>query len=431
MKFDILYEVGSIPRKVALGFRSDRGDRLYLRWRIPGNWKLEATALRGRDPETVAAARKLADHKLADILVALPTAGSTAAAGLTLRAGLQLALDPDIGKYPVATLHRAEVEREVERAAVILKDKPFALLEVEDFTRLWRTRIRQLQSEGKSGHRMAELLVQRVLAVGAWLRERKRIPLGACHAPKGWKQALRDDWRQIAGQAKDYEPARPRHTVDELRKILAVAGRVDPRFALLLQLGAELRLGQIARAKRSDLDLDEGTFQPRGAGKKRTPKVILTAGQGEAIARAFGEAGYLRALELRWRHDGVDYPLFPGRRLSHGVATHADAASLTRAAWDRWFAEAEGLAEVPHCRGRGPYGLRRAGVDGAKARKAGREDLKEFGGWSDTATPDQIYADQEAGAARQRAADLRADIRGETPKITTDVTTPDSEARNP
>lgn len=431
MKFTVLYEVGAIPRKVALGLRSDRGERLYLRWRVPGNWKWKALDLKGTDPVTIDRGRRAADQQLAELLVGAPTPAATSQATLTIREGLRLAIDPDTGKYPVKTTHRAEVERELERAAVILNDKPFSLLETEDLVKLWRTRIRQLRAAGHNGYRMAELLVARLLAVASWLRDRKRIPAGACHPPRNWKQDLRADWRLLAGERKEYEPHRPRHSVEDLRSILRVAHEVDPRFHLLLQLGAELRLGQVARTMRSDVDTQEWAFRPRGAGHKLTPKVALTPGQRAALEAALGEGGYLRTLERGWLEDGQDYPLFPGGNLTKGQAIRATARTLSRQAWDRWFTQAETKANIPHQEGRGAYGLRRAGVDGAKAEGVSREGLKEFGGWRDTATPDLIYADQEAAGARQEAAAVRAKIRGEDPKVTTDVTTTGEEARNP
>jgi hypothetical protein len=42
-----------------------------------------------------------------------------------------------------------------------------------------------------------------------------------------------------------------------------------------------------------------------------------------------------------------------------------------------------------------------------------REGLMAHGGWTDTSVPDRIYADTEAGYARDEAARVRAQIRGE------------------
>ncbi len=74
---------------------------------------------------------------------------------------------------------------------------------------------------------------------------------------------------------------------------------------------------------------------------------------------------------------------------------------------------AESRAEVDYAKGRSLYGLRRAAVDGAKALGASREGLKALGGWADTQMPDRIYADQDAGYARDEARELRKQIRGE------------------
>ncbi len=77
------------------------------------------------------------------------------------------------------------------------------------------------------------------------------------------------------------------------------------RLDLLLKLGAELRLGQVARAWRSDIDLDAETFLVRSFGKKRGEVVKLTGGQTLAVCVAL--SGYLAELE----QSGMDYRLFP------------------------------------------------------------------------------------------------------------------------
>ena len=77
------------------------------------------------------------------------------------------------------------------------------------------------------------------------------------------------------------------------------------------------------------------------------------------------------------------------------------------------FKEAERLAEVPHLEGRAAYGLRRAAVDAAKEAGISREGLQAHGGWTDSQIPDRVYADQQAGYARDEARRVRAKIRGE------------------
>jgi len=68
---------------------------------------------------------------------------------------------------------------------------------------------------------------------------------------------------------------------------------------------------------------------------------------------------------------------------------------------------------VPKVKGRAAYGLKRQSIDAAKAAGISREGLQRLGGWVDTQMADQVYADQEAGYARDEARDVRAKIRGE------------------
>ena len=270
------------------------------------------------------------------------------------------------------------------------------------------------------GMRGAEVTVARVFTVARWLRDEESslgeplIPAHACIPPKQWKQELRDDWAKLRGEDRQPEPHRPRHTADEMRSIIAAADAVDPRFALLMALGAELRLGVVCRAWRSDLMLEEGTFTVRAYGKKRGAIVKLTEGQIVECYAAL--SGYLAELERA----GGDYRLFPSGQLPggrsgspHAVERHRHVRPIGRRRILAWFHAAERAANVASVPGRGAYGLRRAAVDAAKALGISREALKEHGGWADTQIPDRIYADQGAEFARDAARAVRARIRGE------------------
>jgi hypothetical protein len=181
-----------------------------------------------------------------------------------------------------------------------------------------------------------------------------------------------------------------------------------------LSLGGEQRLGQVVRAWRSDLLLDEGTFTIRGREKKGGVVLELTKGQRAAAEKAL--KGYLSDLEQA----GGDYRLFPsgqlpGGRKGEGRATekHRNAKQVGARRITSWFIEAEELAGVEHLRGRGPYGVRRVAVDSAKGNGISREGLKEYGGWTDTQVPDMIYAAKKSEKARKEACEMRARFRGE------------------
>jgi integrase len=206
-----------------------------------------------------------------------------------------------------------------------------------------------------------------------------------------------------------------------MRAILAHAGAVDPRLALVLALGAELRIGQVRRARRQDLSLEAGTFVVHGRGKKGGETIDLTAGQLVVVREALA-TGYLRDVEAAYQaHALDDYRLFPQGQMPGGrsgapvatVARHADAQPLDERTLIVWFREAEALAGVESQRGRAFYGLRRQAVDAAKEGGISREGLQHLGGWSDSQVPDRIYADQESKVHRAEAAQVRARIRGE------------------
>lgn len=198
---------------------------------------------------------------------------------------------------------------------------------------------------------------------------------------------------------------------------------MDPRFDLLMAFGAELRLGQVARARRRDLSVERRAFTVHSRGKKRGTVVHLTRGQWAAWEKAINAGGYLEQLEQAHLAGTLaDYPLFPAGQMPAGrsgegvaqIERHGSAEPVDPSAIKKWFQLAEAKAEIPHVKGRGWRGVRRQAVDEAKRQGISREGLMQHGGWTDTQVPDAIYADQEAEYARAEAAAVRAKIRGES-----------------
>lgn len=409
--------VGYLPHKVTAYEEPTRANVVYLRWRSAGNWKKKSLrrgvrTARGRlDQMAVKWALEQAAAQYARLVAGVPAHEREPAAPLTLAQGLAAAIDPATGKYPTDTMHRREVVRELRRAIEEWGGgTPWEAIKRADLRKLWRRRILQLRAGKETGLRGAEITVQRVLAVATWLRDEELIPVGACVASRRWKTELRADWIELSGERAVPVPSRPRHTLEEMRTILAVAHDVDPRFELAMALGAELRLGQVVRCRRPDVSLEHATLTVFGKGRKQGTVVHLTAGQMRVLRRALTE-GYLSLLE----REAADYPLFPGRWRGKGIAParYATAAPLGRDQIDKWFHAAERLAEVPSLPGRAAYGLRRAAVDAAKEAGISREGLQAHGGWADTQMPDRIYADQQMDYARDEARDVRAKLRGE------------------
>jgi integrase len=412
--------VGFLPHKVTVYEHADKSGVLYLRWRAGGNWRKRSLGMGLRDvrgrirPEI--RDRALAEAQTQyEILSGKRAANRGPTTPLTLGETWAIVSGRD-GLYPVLTPHAKEVARALTAAARILGSQlPWDVVDRASIRLLGRARIDELRAHGHAGYRSAEVVVQRVLGVAAWLRDEGRIANDACLAPRRWREDLRGHWEQVTGSAMP-RPAQPRHTLDEMRTLLAAAPAVDPRFDLLLALGAELRLGQVARARRSDLDELHRTLTIRGRRNKKGAVVDLTEGQWSAWLMA--KTGYLAALD----RELMDYPLFPrgqmpGGRSGKAVATvkrHGLAAPIGRTAIRKWFAKAETAAGIEHVEGRSTYGLRRVLLDAAKERHISREGLKAWGGWSDTQVPDLVYADQDAAYARAEAAEIRAKVRGES-----------------
>lgn len=133
-----------------------------------------------------------------------------------------------------------------------------------------------------------------------------RYPIPA-KPPKNWKHELRKDWAsKFRVNVATTSASRPRFTQRETNLIFANLHRADPRVALMIELAADQRSGQVIRATRLDLDLTPGTgglghgrldLIPHERGHKHTTVVDLTAYAREALRKAMGPGGYLHNLE--------------------------------------------------------------------------------------------------------------------------------------
>jgi integrase len=410
--------VGLLPHRVTAYENAEKKNLVYLRWRADGNWKKRSLGVslrddRGRIRADVKRMVLSEAERQYELLSGKRSPDAARSAPLTVANAWTIVSDPATGLYPVRTEHAKQIARELNTAARIWG----AQMAWDDVDRsrlrmLGRTRIDEIRARGKNGGlRGAIETVRSVLTAAAWLRDEQKIAHDACLAPRAWREELRTYFRQLAGTSAD--PDRPRHTVAEMRRILRKAEEVDPRFGLLMALGAELRLGQVRRCRRSDISSDHRTLTVRSAGKKKGTVQELTPGQWEAWERAIGEGGYLAECEAEL----ADYPLFPGGKLVQGTAVpakHGVAAAIDRTAVRDWFKIVEQLAKVEHVKGRGPYGLRRVAVDAGKKQGISREGLQALGGWTTSEMPDNIYAEQNSEYARHEAAEHRAKMRGET-----------------
>ena len=243
---------------------------------------------------------------------------------LTLLAGFALALDPERGKYGSNRTRRYDQMLKYRgrlfggpRHVAPLLDRTLTWIAFvpAEARALWRRMAdRHVSTNGEEfGVRAAEGIVDAIYSVAAWLREEQLIPADAARAPAQWRKALKEEWAQRTGKRRT-RPHRPRHTVDEYRRIFAAMSdpRVDPRIRLAVELAAECRTGQVLRCTRRMLLLPEiapneyeralpaalGQIEIPGAGKKHGEVVVLTPEQRRAVDDAL--AGYLANYEAAW-----------------------------------------------------------------------------------------------------------------------------------
>lgn len=330
--------------------------------------------------------------------------------------------NPDFGKYPHATPFRDELENALEFASTVWGGTtPWVAIDANFWTKLIRQRVRALVKRNKVGIRATEITISRLITVAHWLRSRGHVAV-LIVPPDDWHDALISYWKGLTQTTEEPEPASHRFTLDESRKLLHAAWNVDPRYGLLMWLGAELRLGMVKRCKRSHLKLDEGEFGqltvPSSSPTKRGEVVVFTRGQRAWVDRCL-ERGYLRTLEAEHRAGRLaEYHLFGGGKLRDKVAGDPILAveigkPLSRAAMWRCWQAVEVLAGIDHVEGRGAYGVRRAAVDVAEEEHLSEAGLQSLGGWSTPDIPRRIYRDRANKAGRADAKKLRAHIRQE------------------
>lgn len=255
-------------------------------------------------------------------------------------------------------------------------------------------------------------------AVYNWLKKKARI------------RALEDptegfDWKRLE---QGYRARQHRYTRPQLEALLRVRYQVDPRFALALALTSRsvTRGGEVRTLWRSEVDwplalpptreqAPYGWVWFRGV-KGQDPRAWpLTRFQREELFAAMvgydapetGEwrTGYLRGLELRWLAEGVDYPLFPGRRLRSAVKRTDLASSYRYVSSPQlrdWLAQAETLAGLPHVEYLSMHGIRRA-ISDFLEEEVGLGVLTAAGGWMNQATPERVYLDRKRYAKLDRA----------------------------
>jgi hypothetical protein len=341
--------------------------------------------------------------------------------------------DPDTGKYPHDSSYRREVVTAIRYACAVWgADKRWSDVSKPDWTMLMRRRLGQLlrnkeeDRRSRSGLRGTEVTLTRLHTVVTWLRENDHIAETDARWPGestgDWKDGILEYWRGVTKETRAPQPFRPRHTHEDVIRILrATSEWYDRRFELLMWLGMELRLGQVVRSRRSDMLLtDNGEWRLviHGSGKKGGTTVELTAGQVAVWLRVTGEGGYLEDQETAYSAGRIaDYLLFPAGHMKHdgSMGRNVNRSVHVSRDWAREnFVRIESIAKVPHIDGRSTYGVRRQGRDVADELGLTRSGVENFGAWSPgSKVPDEVYRNRENRAGMKEATKARAALRGE------------------
>lgn len=365
---------------------------------------------------------------------------------LTLADGFRKLLHPRFGKFSDGTAKhvkyhvrpRSELALTTLRAELQATGEPmpaWVTFRPAHARLLWRALACRYKQHKTGGVRAAEQVVDVVYSTAAWLRQEGYLPPTACVAPPKWRSQLKEEWREITGVI--HVVRRLRHSRVEVRRIFDVLAdpdaQIDPRIRLAVELGAELRGGQVLRTRRSqvhlsalpedayealyanDLALSEptgvlGRVEILGRPKKPGEVVIFTPEQRRAVDIAL--SGYLRDWEAQYQATGKDYYLFPAGKLVKGLARVVPVSKVVNDFGPlTWFRTLEKVAEVEHMPGRGWYGLRRSGTDVAPDYSSDARELNALGGWTDSETRETIYQDRLALPIRARASAVRRAAR--------------------
>lgn len=187
-------------------------------------------------------------------------------------------------------------------------------------------------------------------------------------AADGIDYRLLADTRWIAGvvQLTPDENADEGDTPPELGDVALL----DPRAHLLAHIGLEGRWGQVVRAMRRSLAVEQHIqgvlLRVPGEGKKTGATWLLATSQWTALAFAM-EVGHLAEYEAAFRAGTLaDYPLFPAGKLkegrAHGATPESRQPADSRTVLD-WLMAMEAVAGIPHVVKRGWHGWRRTFAD--------------------------------------------------------------------
>jgi hypothetical protein len=443
------YRKGEYTNSVTAVERVDRDRTIEVRWWIPSLRKYQRKSLGFgiRDHHGVVLLEKEQEavrqtQAIYDSLMSGRSpldAHREGDAPLTLQEGFDLATAVPTGLYVVESEHLRDTRRAARDVVAVIGRTGRGELRTWDSLNnsaareLWLGLAKRYKAEQLGGPAWTERCVVALIQVSQWLVAEERASRGLV-MKKQWRDQLRREWEQFTGTR--IEKSTPRHSEAEIRLIFAALsdGRVDPRIALALELGAEARLGQVRRLMRSNVDLSEiGAFKlgrvvVHGSGKKLGVVRDLTPEERNAIDRAL--AGYLRDLEEMYQ-SGLreDYPMFPAGRLCYDIPPSriprakreyspirlakisvTDSPIDDRTLNDHFHA-LERVAGVECIPGRGWYGIRRRATDVYEDYEKDERVLNDQTGHKKSETRREVYQEREREVIRARSAETRRNVR--------------------
>lgn len=332
---------------------------------------------------------------------------------LSFGAAMRRVLDSQTGKYAGDSIWKANVADHLAIAGDLIGNAtPMSELRHSHYRQLWRSMAREHATSGTYGLRYAEQVVGSVRSAVVWLQQEEIIGPDYGLPAVGWKAQLRKDWGEITSVPVDVKPARPRYTEKELAKLLGALDKADPRLALLVCVGAPLRLGQVVRLRRSDVrGIRYGGLHVAGRGKKKGATPRLTMRERHALTKAMA-TGYLSEVEALYRAKKIkDFNLFAGGKLAAGKLQkkNAQRAPLKGNSLNQIWRKLETLAGVAHMPGRAAYGARRKLADMVDKLAISPGAKNAVGGWTKTLTR-EVYLEAENEDTTNEARGARAAV---------------------
>jgi hypothetical protein len=347
---------------------------------------------------------------------------------LTLERAFRRMLHDTEGRYAGATYRKYDVERYSKTILAILGAGLMCeAIRHAHYRKLWRALAHEHAKSGKYGPSAADKICGVLRTLISWLHEEELLEAGTGLPAASWKQTMKKEWTEITDEPVN-PPRKPRYARSEQEKLWFALPLGDPRHEIGCQIGAEKRLGQVRRSRRSDVlpygGHRIGRVRLHGKGRKSTGQPpILTMEARHVLTRAMTR-GVLADLEAAYQRGEIsDYYLIPGGRL-HTVKTRKGSRLRARVEnanrpWGRtgmrraWL-RLEAIAGVPHERGRDWYGLRRISTDLAEDVEKDDRVLNDTSGHEDSATRRKYQEDGRLGVA-EASLRVRQQIR---PKAT-------------